>query len=411
MATDIVGSLFGVTPEALETTRQQQMREQALALAQLTPQQQITYGASLAGEQFGRGVGGLLGAEDPMLNLVKQRQAVSSTINWADPNSVMSAIAKLKDTDPQGAITLAQELRKMQESGALVAQRNAAANREKQQAIPSSIQVANELAGIDVTEKFLNEQPDSPAKDQALRVLKIRKDALTKQQPSYAPTELQKLQEYRKALQDQKAPQSQIDEVNALIKSLPGKGQSANITNILGDKKVESIPDFRTKVIATIKPQLDVVNSTDQALEQLQLSVNENNPAAFNAARLQLAKAIGGGTDISNKEIQAAGGDPSIYGKLIDTTSVLFTGTPSTETQKNIEKTLRALQMVAKKKANDEIKVQIRLGVNSKIGSESELNEAFDFPQLRDKTDIGTDVQARAKALLEERRKKQSQPE
>jgi hypothetical protein len=410
MATDIVGSLFGVTPEALETTRQQQMREQALALAQLTPQQQITYGASLAGQQFGRGVGGLLGAEDPMLNLVKQRQAVSSTINWADPTSVMSAIAKLKDTDPQGAITLAQELRKMQESGALVAQRNAAANREKQQAIPSSIQVANELAGIDVTEKFLNEQPDSPDKDQALRVLKIRKDALTKQQPSYAPTELQKLQEYRKDLQDQKAPQSQIDEVNALIKSLPGKGQSANITNILGDKKIESIPDFRTKVIATIKPQLNVVDSTDQALEQLQLSVNENNPAAFNAARLQLAKAIGGGTDISNKEIQAAGGDPSIYGKLIDTTSVLFTGTPSTETQKNIEKTLRALQMVAKKKAKDEIKVQIRLGVNSKIGSESELNEAFDFPQLRDKTDIGTDVQARAKALLEERRKKQSQP-
>jgi hypothetical protein len=410
MATDIVGSLFGVTPESIDEARQKQMREQAIEFAQLTPEQQVNYGAYFGGQQLGRAVGGLLGAQDPMLNLVKQRQAVSSTINWADPTSVMSAIAKLKDTDPQGAITLAQELRKMQESGALVAQRNAAANREKQQAIPSSIQVANELAGIDVTEKFLNEQPDSPDKEQALRVLKIRKDALTKQQPSYAPTELQKLQEYRKALQDQKAPQSQIDEVNALIKSLPGKGQSANITNILGDKKVESIPDFRTKVMATIKPQLDVVNSTDQALEQLQLSVNENNPAAFNAARLQLAKAIGGGTDISNKEIQAAGGDPSIYGKLIDTTSALFTGTPSIETQKNIEKTLRALQMVAKKKANDEIKVQIRLGVNSKIGSESELKEAFDFPQLRDTTAIGTDVQARAKALLEERRKKQSQP-
>ena len=58
MATDIVGSLFGTTPESIDAARQQQMREQAMAFAQLTPQQQITYGSSLAGQQFGRTVGG-----------------------------------------------------------------------------------------------------------------------------------------------------------------------------------------------------------------------------------------------------------------------------------------------------------------------------------------------------------------
>ena len=51
MATDIVGSLFGATPESIDAARQQQMREQAMAFAQLTPQQQVTYGSALAGQR------------------------------------------------------------------------------------------------------------------------------------------------------------------------------------------------------------------------------------------------------------------------------------------------------------------------------------------------------------------------
>ena len=125
MATDIVGSLFGVTPEALEATRQQQMREQAFALSQLTPQQQVTYGASLAGQQFGRAVGGLLGAEDPMLQIARRRQEVASQINWSDPNSILRGINVLGQVDPVGARGLAQDLNKLLESRALTAQRTA----------------------------------------------------------------------------------------------------------------------------------------------------------------------------------------------------------------------------------------------------------------------------------------------
>ena len=143
------------------------------------------------------------------------------------------------------------------------------------------------------------------------------------------------------------------------------------------------MPDFRNAVRQTIKPQVDVINATDQALNQLELSVKGNNPAAFNAARLQLARAIGGSGDISNKEIQAAGGDPSIYGRLIDTTSTLFTGTPTLEAQKNIEKTLQALQTVAKKKANDEIGVQKRIALESRLGTQAQIESALDFPELR----------------------------
>lgn len=150
-------------------------------------------------------------------------------------------------------------------------------------------------------------------------------------------------------------------------------------------KDVKAVPDFRNAVRQTIKPQVDVIDATDKALDQLTLSMSQNNPAAYNAARLSLARAIGGSGDISNKEIQAAGGDPSIYGKLVDKTSELFTGTPTIEAQKNIEKTLKALQTVATRKANDEIAVQKRIAVESRLGTQAQIDSALDFPELRSK--------------------------
>lgn len=108
MATDIVGSLFGMTPESLDAARQQQMREQALSYAKLTPQEQITYGAALAGQQFGRSVGGLLGAEDPMLTLAKKRQEVLRGVDFNDPESLLTKSREaLNIGDAQGSSALA----------------------------------------------------------------------------------------------------------------------------------------------------------------------------------------------------------------------------------------------------------------------------------------------------------------
>jgi hypothetical protein len=115
MATDIVGSLFGVTPEGLDAARQQQMREQAMAYAQLTPQQQITYGAALGGQQFGRSIGGLLGAEDPEMRLVRLRSSITQTMDPTNIESLTGAIQKLQSAgDTVGALNLTNILRNLQ---------------------------------------------------------------------------------------------------------------------------------------------------------------------------------------------------------------------------------------------------------------------------------------------------------
>ncbi len=404
MATDIVGGLFGISPEMYQQQMNRQAMQDAIAIQKLSPLERAGAMTQAGAYMAGQGVGGAFGIEDPMLKVISARQQVGKTIDFTDPDSIAAGVRQLADIgDTQGAGLLAQEGRKALESSALVAQRQASAGRERQQAIPAAIQIANELSNLDLAASQVNAMPDSPEKTEALRRIRVRTDALQKQGKEFSPTEIQKLQEYKDSLVSQGASADKIAEVDAIIKALPKKGQTS-VTNILGSEKIGSIPDFRNTVRQTIKPQIDVITATDQALNQLELSVSESNPAAFNAARLQLARAIGGSGDISNKEIQAAGGDPSLYGRLVDTTSTLFTGTPTLDTQKNIQKTLKALQTVAKKKANDEIGVQIRLGVRSKIGTENELKEAFDFPELRGGGGgVSQDLAAQAAAELARR--------
>lgn len=90
MAT-VAQSLFGVTPESLQQERQNALLNRAVQVAQLDPFQQA-YASIYAGVgNLGRGIGGLLGAEDPELMRVRQRQELLQGVNPTDPASLRSA--------------------------------------------------------------------------------------------------------------------------------------------------------------------------------------------------------------------------------------------------------------------------------------------------------------------------------
>lgn len=342
MATEsIVGGLFGMTPEQYGMALRQQEQATGAELSRLSPFERGQAAIYSGGAQLGRGLGGLMGVEDPQLKVISARNSVLRQIDQTNPQSILSGALQLRELDPQGASSLI--------------------------GLARQVDAAN-------TERLVKES-------QVIRNLRER--------PS-SRSELAKLQDERAELVAQFGENDprvkQYDDVIAK-KTTPGKtvGQEIveGLSPFLNPKDAKAVPDFRNAVRQTIKPQIDVITSTDQALDQLTLSMSQNNPAAYNAARLQLARAIGGSGDISNKEIQAAGGDPSIYGKLADKTSELFTGTPTLEAQKNIEKTLLALQNVAKKKATDEINVQKRIAVESRLGTQSQIESALDFPELK----------------------------
>jgi hypothetical protein len=160
-------------------------------------------------------------------------------------------------------------------------------------------------------------------------------------------------------------------------------GQKVEVKNIMpGDVKLADIPAFRKQVQATIEPQLKAINSADQALQAINDSLATGNFVSFNAARVQLAKALGD-SQLSRRDVEQAGGDPSILGGLFDATSRLFSGTPTADTQKKIRDTLTAIRTVAAKKANAEVDVQRKIALRSPGYSPEAVNAALDLPELR----------------------------
>ena len=173
MAGEIVQTLFGVTPESYQQQQSALADQQALQYARLSPFQQANYAIGRGAYQ----IAGALGGEDPELQKISQRHQIAGQINPNDPASIERGIVALSQGgDPEGAFMLQAEYRKMQESGALISQRQAAGRASKMQALPKEVQLAREVALLTGFEEgtpeyntafatSLQEQMAKPAKD------------------------------------------------------------------------------------------------------------------------------------------------------------------------------------------------------------------------------------------------------
>lgn len=125
---DIVQSLFGLTPEAYQQNQADQASRMALNFAQLTPMQQAQYGIARGAYQLGGALGGALGGQDPMLQMISNRQAIARQIDPTNIESMTAGIQALNQAgDTVGAMQLTQVLRQMQSEMAQRTQREAAA--------------------------------------------------------------------------------------------------------------------------------------------------------------------------------------------------------------------------------------------------------------------------------------------
>jgi hypothetical protein len=122
-----------------------------------------------------RGLGGLLGAEDPQMKLISARQSIIGQLDQTDPASLLKGAQMLTQMgDQQGAFALADYARKAESEIAQARQRNAAAQRERLQGTDKDIQIANELGSLQDTLDQLKAQPASPERDRAMNLLTTR---------------------------------------------------------------------------------------------------------------------------------------------------------------------------------------------------------------------------------------------
>jgi len=91
MATDIVGSLFGVSPEMYQEDRNRQGMRDAIAMASLDPMQMGRANIMAGAGRAAGGFAGLMGVEDPQLIKIRQQQQVLSGLNINDPQAIAEA--------------------------------------------------------------------------------------------------------------------------------------------------------------------------------------------------------------------------------------------------------------------------------------------------------------------------------
>lgn len=391
---DIVGSLFGVTPELFEQQQVARANQLASQYAQMTPFQQANFAIGSGAYRLA----GAFGSEDPMLKLVSQRNAIARQIDYNSPESIMSGVNRLTEAgDVTGALQLSDIARKMQSEIAQRQQREASAEAslaqaKRERAAPVQIQLGNAISAQKMALDQLQAMPQSEDRDVAIRQATYQLDALERQlpQPKQAPSEKYgtdreavSLELYDKSFANL-TPAERAAVNQRVSEEAAKKVPKTEIKNVMpGDKALADIPAFRAKVQGTIEPQLKTLTATDQAITAIGDSLATGNFAAYRAAQVQFAKAIAGAGDLSQKELKAAGADPSLLGGTADYLSTLFSSTPTADTQKKIQSTLQAIRTVAAKQAQSEIDQQRKIALRSPGYDPTAVNEALDFPQLR----------------------------
>ena len=120
---DIVGSLFGASPQAVQAEMTNPIFGRAMQFAQLKPMEQAQFGIYSGGAMLGQGIGGLLGGEDPRLVQARQMQQVKDYIaqNGVDINSPegLAQAAQYANSigATEGAMVLGQQAQKMRMQG------------------------------------------------------------------------------------------------------------------------------------------------------------------------------------------------------------------------------------------------------------------------------------------------------
>jgi hypothetical protein len=416
MADNMVAGLFGLTPEMYGEQQRRSALNEGITLAQLSPSARGTAMIYGGAKGLGSAIGGLMGVEDPQMKLISARQQIIGRLDQTNPTSMLEGAKMLAQMgDQQGAFALADYARKAQSEIAQAQQRLAAAGRERQQAVPNDIQIANEIATLTDAQDQLKNQPASPERDRAMNMVTTRLTQL--ERLTTKPEKDLRFGTDREAISSEvyDKPFAQLTPseravVNKRVEDEQGRKAekgAAKLTNVMpGQKDLADIPKFRADVQKTIAPQIQSVTAADQALQAINDSIASNNFVSFNAARVQLAKALGD-SQLSRRDVEQAGGDPSLFGRMLDSTSTLFTGTPTLETQNLIKNTLSAIKKVSTDKANREINVQRNIAYSTPGYDRARVDAALKFPEFEATTTspISGDVAAQARAILEQRKK------
>lgn len=317
--------LFGVSPEQLSQARALSDYERNLAAVKLSPMEQSNLMLRQAGSQAGQLGTSLLGIQDPQMQAAKEAQALAGQFD-------LTSAAGLKD------LTIAIQERAQQTGNQALAALIPQAAAAYQKAAKNE---------ADITAK-LREKTTTSTED----AKRMRYDELVAK------------------LGPQAGAKAFLDELEAAKEKVAKAGVAPAV------KAAGNISGVVSAYQGTVKPYTETIDAAETTVSLINEAQKTSNPTAYEGARVQLARAVGN-SSLSRRDIEAAGGDPSIAGKITNTTSELFTGIPTESTLRDIARAANIVKKAAEIK-KDKITMQQRDIAKSEFGmDEATLDRQF----------------------------------
>lgn len=319
---EIVGGLFGVTPESLQMQREKQAQQEALAYAQLQdPFARANYQIYQGAAGLGRQLSGLLGAQDPEMAKAAALQGILKQADTTSPEGFASLAQTLAQQGfGQQAMAAMDKAQSMRLTGAKITAEEALAQ-----------QRGRERAAADPFQQFLRSAvgkvtPESLASYQQSGNVA---DLQWTEKPNQ--TEIARLQAYRSTLPEGSQERREVD---AVIKAAAeGKGTKISIAPEI--KQAPNIVEAVTAFDTATKNEVAMMDSAKLAKQLINQTAKSNNSQAWEAARTTVAKAVGE-NKLSNEDIRRTGVDPRLVEGALDWVSKKTSGVPNPDIQKQL---------------------------------------------------------------------------
>jgi hypothetical protein len=326
-----------MTPESIQAQREAALQAQAQQYAQLDPFQRATAGIYAGANRLGGAIGGMLGAQDPEMMRITQRQSLlqqtqpTNAQGWSDLGSKLMQAGDIRGA--QEAYAKSQSLKaadlEARKTESIIAKNTAD---QKAAATPADIAKAQRIAALRSGIPAYKAAGD----DQTVKLLEDELNALL---PAAKVTDFgDKRESIAGELYDNKT----------FAQLTPA--QKAVVNKRVQDEAKETTPKYTTTNELRMPPDIvGAVNAGDKATEKesamldsarlAKTLINEtarsNNSQTWEAARTTIAKTVGE-NKLSNEDIRRTGVDPRLVQGALDWVNKKIEGVPNADIQKQL---------------------------------------------------------------------------
>ena len=360
-----------MSPQEMQS---QLLNQRAAQFAQFTPDQQLGMMAYKAGAGVGTGLAGAFGVDvqDPAIKRATKLRELAGQFNTNTAAGLRQMADALRTSDPDMALQLSQQAAAMDLDAAKLTSEQALAaqrNREKEAADPF--------------QKLIQEGKYTPASVKKYQDTKNPADLVLYEKPT-APSKTSYGAEADRAAKANfgkdfaDLTQAEAKVIDDLLEARGIKKAKAGKTDVVlpGVAKAGDVVGLREGLQKITKPYQDQADAARDAVDLANMAIKTNNFAAVSTLSRSLAKASGE-TELSARDVEAFGIDPSLVGRVSDTISRLATGTPTVDTLTKLRQLAEALKKKAESRiAIEEEQLQETARVSGQF-TEAQINTVF----------------------------------